>query len=121
MPEHFGMTAFAKDGSREASYTMSVDLSPLEHIFAEVIAGITTCRFGDEQYRGFHDCAKGVQWHVAEEPAVGACYLAVNLEGLKYGPSRPIHQLALRESKEPRIAACSRPGVRRLRLRPRRP
>ena len=80
----------------------------IEKVFAQAMGGIDVCRFGDERYRGFHDCAKGVQWHIAEEPGADTCYLAVNLEGLKYGSTRPIHLLVTCEASEPRLAAVVR-------------
>jgi hypothetical protein len=80
----------------------------LDNVFKSALGIATVVPFGDERYKGFHDGAQGVQWHVAYEAETGATYLAVNLEGLKYGKARPIQKIVRREAKEPRMVSVLR-------------
>lgn len=65
------------------------------------IANVTP--FSDDQFSGCHDGAAGVQWHIATDRLTGETWLAVNLEGLKYGRERPIAKLLHRELARPAV------------------
>ena len=75
----------------------------LRDLLKGVLAVPIVVPFGDGRYSGFHDGAQGVQWHIAHEAETAATYLAVNLEGLKYGRGRPIQRVVRLEAKKPRL------------------
>ena len=92
---------------------MTVALN-LDRALGKALGLTSTTPFGDDRYEGCHDGAAGVQWHLATDRTTGDTWLAVNLEGLKYGDDRPIRKLLHRELARPAIL-----GV--LRLLPRAP
>jgi hypothetical protein len=85
----------------------------LDRILGRALGISSTTAFDDDRYTGCYDGAAGVQWHLATERATGAAWLAVNLEGLKYGGERPIRKFLHRELARPAVL-----GVLRLLPRP---
>jgi hypothetical protein len=80
-----------------------MESTPTQSTFNAAFGLRTSQPFADQAFRGFHDGAKGVQWHIAEELSTGMVYVAVNLEGLKYGSERPIRKFLHREKSRPLV------------------
>ena len=75
----------------------------LGRILAKALGVSSVTPFSDDRYSGCHDGAAGVQWHLATDRVTGETWLAVNLEGLKYGRERPIARLLQRELARPAV------------------
>jgi hypothetical protein len=75
----------------------------LGRILGKALGVASTTPFSDDLYSGCHDGAAGVQWHIAADRVTGETWLAVNLEGLKYGRERPIAKLLQRELARPAV------------------
>jgi hypothetical protein len=89
----------------------------LESLFQRVFPNARVEMFGDECYSGFHDGAKGVQWHIAHKKATETYILAVNLEGIKYQRKRPIRALMDAELRSPAVPGVIRGLPRRNQVR----
>jgi hypothetical protein len=87
-------------------------MDDLQTIFNAALSLRSSVPFGDAGFSGFHDGEKGVQWHIAAEKSTGSVSVAVNLEGLKYGPDRPIRRLLHRERSRPVVADLCRRSPR---------